>query len=208
MKVSVYNKSGEETGRQVELIESVFGVEPNDHAIYLDCKQYMANKRHGTHASLHRGLVSGSTRKIKRQKGTGTARAGSIKSPLFRGGGRVFGPEPRLYDFKLNKKLKRLARKSALTYRAKENNILIVDNLKFDDIKTKNIIGLKNNFKLIDKKILLIVAESNKNVYLSSRNLRDVNVVTVSDLSTYDIMWASILMMEEKSIDVFENNLA
>jgi large subunit ribosomal protein L4 len=145
---------------------------------------------------------------LKRQKGTGTARAGSIKSPLFRGGGRVFGPEPRLYHIKLNKKLKRLARKSALTYRAKENNLLVVDNLLFDDIKTKNIIGLKNNFKISDKKILLVVAESNKNVYLSSRNLRDVNVVTASDLSTYDIMWASILMMEEKSIDVFENNLA
>jgi large subunit ribosomal protein L4 len=208
MKVSVYNKSGEETGKQVELIESIFGIEPNDHAIYLDCKQFMANKRQGTHSSLHRGLVSGSTRKLKRQKGTGTARAGSIKSPLFRGGGRVFGPEPRVYNFKLNKKLKKLARKSALTYRAIENNILVVDNLSFDAIKTKNIIGLKNNFKLSDKKILLIVAESNKNVYLSSRNLRDVNVVTASDLSTYDIMWASIIMMEEKSIDVFENNLA
>lgn len=208
MKVSVYNKSGEETGRQVELNDAIFAIEPNDHAIYLDCKQYMANGRQGTHSSLHRGLVSGSTRKLKRQKGTGTARAGSIKSPLFRGGGRVFGPEPRLYHIKLNKKLKRLARKSALTYRAKENNLLVVDNLLFEDIKTKNIIGLKNNFKLSDKKILLVVAESNKNVYLSSRNLRDVNVVTASDLSTYDIMWASILMMEEKSIDVFENNLA
>jgi len=208
MKVSVYNKSGEETGRKVELNESIFGIEPNDHAIYLDCKQYMADNRQGTHSSLHRGLVSGSTRKLKRQKGTGTARAGSIKSPLFRGGGRVFGPEPRVYNFKLNKKLKRLARKSALTYRAQGNNILVVDNLMFDDIKTKNIIGLKNNFKLSDKKILLIVAESNKNVYLSSRNLKDVNVVTASDLSTYDIMWASILMMDEKSVDVFENNLA
>lgn len=208
MKVSVYNKSGEETGRQVELNDAIFAIEPNDHAIYLDCKQYMANGRQGTHSSLHRGLVSGSTRKLKRQKGTGTARAGSIKSPLFRGGGRVFGPEPRLYHIKLNKKLKRLARKSALTYRAKESNVLVVDNLLFDDIKTKNIIGLKNNFKISDKKILLVVAESNKNVYLSSRNLRDVNVVTASDLSTYDIMWASILMMEEKSIDVFENNLA
>jgi large subunit ribosomal protein L4 len=208
MKVSVYNKSGEETGRQVELNDAIFAIEPNDHAIYLDCKQYMANGRQGTHSSLHRGLVSGSTKKLKRQKGTGTARAGSIKSPLFRGGGRVFGPEPRLYHIKLNKKLKRLARKSALTYRAKENNLLVVDNLMFDDIKTKNIIGLKNNFKISDKKILLVVAESNKNVYLSSRNLRDVNVVTASDLSTYDIMWASILMMEEKSIDVFENNLA
>jgi large subunit ribosomal protein L4 len=208
MKVSVYNKSGEETGKQIELNDAIFAIEPNDHAIYLDCKQYMANGRQGTHSSLHRGLVSGSTRKLKRQKGTGTARAGSIKSPLFRGGGRVFGPEPRLYHIKLNKKLKRLARKSALTYRAKENNLLVVDNLVFDDIKTKNIIGLKNNFKLSDKKILLVVAESNKNVYLSSRNLRDVNVVTASDLSTYDIMWASILMLEEKSIDVFENNLA
>jgi len=208
MKVSVYNKSGEETGRKVELNESIFGIEPNDHAIYLDCKQYMADNRQGTHSSLHRGLVSGSTRKLKRQKGTGTARAGSIKSPLFRGGGRVFGPEPRVYNFKLNKKLKRLARKSALTYRAQGNNILVVDNLMFDDIKTKNIIGLKNNFKLSDKKILLIVAESNKNVYLSSRNLKDVNVVTASDLNTYDIMWASILMMDEKSIDVFENYLA
>lgn len=208
MKVSVYNKSGEETGRQVELNDAIFAIEPNDHAIYLDCKQYMANGRQGTHSSLHRGLVSGSTKKLKRQKGTGTARAGSIKSPLFRGGGRVFGPEPRLYHIKLNKKLKRLARKSALTYRAKENNLMIVDNLMFDDIKTKNIIGLKNNFKISDKKILLVVAESNKNVYLSSRNLRDVNVVTASDISTYDIMWASILMMEEKSIDVFENYLA
>ncbi|MDD3858617.1 MAG: 50S ribosomal protein L4 [Bacteroidales bacterium] len=208
MKVSVYNKTGEETGKKIELNDSIFAIQPNDHAIYLDCKQNMANKRQGTHSSLHRGIVSGSTRKLKRQKGTGTARAGSIKSPLFRGGGRVFGPEPRIYNFKLNKKLKRLARKSALSYRAQENNILVVDNLLFDDIKTKNIIGLKNNFKIIDKKILLVVAESNKNVYLSSRNLRDVNVVTASELSTYDIMWASILMIEEKSIDVFENYLA
>ncbi|MDD2635425.1 MAG: 50S ribosomal protein L4 [Bacteroidales bacterium] len=208
MKVSVYNKSGEETGKKVELNNSIFQIEPNDHAIYLDCKQYMANNRQGTHASKHRGLISGSTRKIKRQKGTGTARAGSIKSPIFRGGGRTFGPEPRLYHFKLNKKLKRLARKSALTYRAKDNNIFVVDNLAFEDIKTKNIIGLKNNFKINDKKILIIVAEPNKNVYLSSRNLKDVNIVTASSLSTYDIMWASVLMIEEKSIDVFENYLA
>ncbi|MDD4217254.1 MAG: 50S ribosomal protein L4 [Bacteroidales bacterium] len=208
MKVSVYNKLGEETGKEVELNNSIFQIEPNDHAIYLDCKQYMANNRQGTHATKHRGLISGSTRKIKRQKGTGTARAGSIKNPLFRGGGRVFGPEPRLYHFKLNKKLKRLARKSALTYRAKDNNILVVDNFIFEDIKTKNIIGLKNNFKINDKKILIIVAEPNKNVYLSSRNLKDVNVVTASNISTYDIMWASILMIDEKSIDVFENYLA
>jgi len=207
MKVSIYNKSGEETGKKIELNDSIFAIQPNDHAIYLDCKQFMANNRQGTHSSLHRGIVSGSTKKLKRQKGTGTARAGSIKSPLFRGGGRVFGPEPRVYNFKLNKKLKRLARKSALTYRAQANNIFVVDNLMFNDIKTKNIVGLKNNFKIIDKKILLVVAESNKNVYLSSRNLRDVNVVTASELSTYDIMWASILMIEERSIDVFENYL-
>lgn len=208
MKVSIYNKSGEETGKQIELNDSIFAVEPNDHAIYLDCKQYMANNRQGTHSSKHRGMISGSTKKIKRQKGTGTARAGSIKNPLFKGGGRIFGPEPRIYNFKLNKKLKRLARKSALTYRAQENNIFVVDNFNYDEIKTKNITTLKNNFKLDDKKVLIIVANPNKNVYLSSRNLRDVNVVTASDLTTYDIMWASILMVEEKSIDVFENNLA
>jgi large subunit ribosomal protein L4 len=207
MKIAVYNKSGEETGRKVELNNSIFQIEPNDHAIYLDCKQYMANSRQGTHSSKHRGMISGSTRKIKRQKGTGTARAGSIKNPLFRGGGRCFGPEPRLYHFKLNKKLKRLARKSAFTYRAKDNNILVVDNFDYDEIKTKNIIGLKNNFKINDKKVLIIVAEPNKNVYLSSRNLGDVNIVTASDVSTYNIMWASILMIEEKSIDVFENYL-
>jgi large subunit ribosomal protein L4 len=208
MKVSIYNKSGEETGKQIELNDLIFAIEPNDHAIYLDCKQYMANSRQGTHSSKHRGMVSGSTKKIKRQKGTGTARAGSIKNPLFRGGGRIFGPEPRIYNFKLNKKLKKLARKSALTYRAQENNIFVVDNFNYDEIKTKNIIALRNNFKIDDKKILIIVANTNKNVYLSSRNLENVNVVTASDLATYDIMWASILMVEEKSIDVFENNLA
>lgn len=208
MKVSVYNQAGEETGKKVELNDSIYKIEPNDHVIYLDCKQYMANKRQGTHAAKHRGLITGSTRKIKRQKGTGTARAGSIKSPLFRGGGRVFGPEPRSYYFKLNKKIKRLARKSALTYRAQENKILVVDNLSFDEIKTKNIVGLRNNFKINDKKVLIIVAEPNKYVYLSSRNLKDVNVVIASEVSTYDIMWASSLVIEEKSIDVFENNLA
>lgn len=207
MKVAVYNKLGQETGRQIDLNDSIFGIEPNDHAIYLDCKQYMANNRQGTHASKHRGIVSGSTRKIKRQKGTGTARAGSIKNPLFRHGGRIFGPEPRDYTIKLNKKLKRLARKSALSYRAKENNIIVVEDLNFDEIKTKNIVNLCNNFKINNKKVLLVVAESNKYVYLSSRNLRDVNVVTASDLSTYNVMWASVLMIEEKSFDVFEQIL-
>ncbi len=208
MKVAVYNKSGKETGKNVELNNSIFQIEPNDHAIYLDCKQYMANNRQGTHSSKHRGMVSGSTKKIKRQKGTGTARAGSIKNPLFRGGGRVFGPEPRLYHIKLNKKLKKLARKSALSYRAKDNNLYVVDNFNFDEIKTKNIIGLKNNFDINNKKVLIIVAEPNKNVYLSSRNLKDVKVINVSELNTYSIMWASILMIEENSIDVFERILA
>ena len=141
MEVAVYNKSGENTGRKVELKDSIFAIEPNDHVIYLDCKQYMANNRQGTHSSLHRGIVSGSTKKLKKQKGTGTARFGSIKNPLFRGGGRVFGPEPRVYNFKLNKKVKRLARKSALTYKMQDNNIYVLDNLNFDEIKTKNIVS-------------------------------------------------------------------
>ncbi len=207
MKVSVYNQAGVDTGKQIELNDSIFAIEPNDHAIYLDCKQYMANNRQGTHASKDRSLVAGSTRKIKKQKGTGTARAGSIKNPLFRGGGRVFGPEPRDYHFKLNKKLKRVARKSALTYRAKDNCIFVVDNINFEEIKTKNIVNLKQNFKLNDKKMLLVVAETNKNVYLSSRNLKDVNVITADQLSTYDVMWASVLIVDERSIGVFENNL-
>lgn len=208
MKVAVYNKLGEDIGRQIELLDSIFDIVPNDHAIYLDCKQYMANKRQGTHATLHRGLVSGSTKKIKRQKGTGTARCGSVKNPLFKGGGRTFGPQPRSYAIKLNKKLKVLARKSALTYRALNNNILVVDNLNYDDIKTKNILGLTNNFKLNNKKITLVLAETNKNVYLSSRNLQDVKVITASDISTYDIMWSSKLVIEERSLAVLENNLS
>lgn len=208
MKVSVYNQTGEETGKKVELNDSIYKIEPNDHAIYLDCKQYMANNRQGTHAAKDRSLITGSTKKIKRQKGTGTARAGSIKSPLFRGGGRCFGPEPRVYYFKLNKKIKRLARKSALTYRAADSKIVVVDNFSFDEVKTKNMVALTNNFKVNDKKVLLIVAEPNKNVYLSSRNLKGVKVVTASEVNTYDIMWASSLMMDEKSISVFENNLA
>jgi len=207
MKVSIYNKTGEDTGKQIELNDSIFAIEPNDHAIYLDCKQYMANNRQGTHSSKHRGLISGSTKKLKRQKGTGGARAGSIKNPLFRGGGRIFGPEPRIYNFKLNKKLKKLARKSALTYRAMDNNIFIVDNFNYDEVKTKNIIALKNNFKINDKKVLIVLGNQNKDVYLSARNLPDVNVITASDLATYDIMWASILMIEESSMNVFENNL-
>jgi len=204
MKTSVYNKDGKETGKDIELKDSIFGIEPNDHAIYLDCKQYMANRRQGTHKAKERSEVAGSTRKIKRQKGTGTARFGDIKNPLFRGGGRVFGPQPRDYSFKLNKKVKRLARKSALSYKASESNILIVDNLNYDQIKTKNIISLRTNFKVENKKVLLVVNESNKNIYLSSRNLKNVKTISASNLNTYDIAWASKIIFEQDSIDVLE----
>lgn len=207
MKVSVYNKSGEDTGKQIELNDNIFAIEPSDHAIYLDCKQFMANNRQGTHCTKHRGIVSGSTRKLHKQKGNGGARVGSIKNPLFRGGGRIFGPEPRIYNFKLNKKLKKLAKKSAVTYRGLENNILVVDNLNYEDIKTKNILTLKENFKLVDKKLLIVLESQNNVVYLSSRNLQDVKVVRACDLATYDIMWSSVLMFEEGAIDVFSNNI-
>ena len=207
MKVAVYNKSGENTGKEIELNDNIFAIEPNDHAIYLDCKQYMANNRQGTHSSKHRGIVSGSTRKLHKQKGGGGARVGSIKNPLFRGGGRIFGPEPKIYNFKLNKKLKKLARKSALAYRAIENNIFIIDTLNYEEIKTKNILALKNNFKINEKKLLIVLESQNNVVYLSSRNLQDVKTVRACDLTTYDIMWSSVLIIEEGVIDVFDNNL-
>lgn len=208
MKVPVYNKTGKETGTEIELNDSVFAIEPNDHAIYLACKQYMANNRQGTHKSKERSEISVSTRKLKRQKGTGTARVGGLNNPLFRGGGRVFGPRPRDYSFKLNKKVKRLARKSALTYSLKDNKIIVVDNLTFEDVKTRNIIELLDNFNLSNKKMILVVKESNKNIYLSSRNLKDVKVICACDLSTYDIIWASTLMFEQESIDVLEKIIA
>lgn len=208
MKVSVYNKAGQETEKKVELNLDIFGIEPNDHAIYLDCKQFLANNRQGTHKSKGRSEVAGSTRKIKKQKGTGTARAGDIKNPLFRGGGRVFGPEPRDYRFKLNKKLKQLARLSALSYKAKNDQILVVDNFDFEEIKTKNITNFINNLNLLNKKLLIVVVDQNKALYLSSRNLKQVEVITANELNTYGIVKASVLILEEKTIDVFENNLA
>jgi len=206
MKLSVYNTSGAETGRTVELNPDIFGIEPNDHAIYLDVKQFLANKRQGTHKSKERAEISHSTRKIKKQKGTGGARAGSIKSPVFVGGGRVFGPRPRDYAFKLNKKLKQLARISALSYKAKENNIIVVENFNFEAPKTKEFVNLKSNLKIQDKKLLLVLAEQNKNVYLSSRNLKGNKVVTLSDLNTYDLMNASTLLISERTIDALQNN--
>lgn len=208
MELSVYNKSGEDTGRKVQLNDSIFAIEPNDHAIYLDVKHYMAAKRQGTAKSKERAEIKGSTRKIKRQKGTGTARAGSIKSPLFRGGGRVFGPEPRDYSFKLNKKVKQLARKSALSYKALENKIIVLEDFNLEAPKTKEFVALRKNLKIDNKKSLLVVNEPNKSLYLSSRNLADSKVVTASELNTYSILDTATLLLTEGSIDVLEKNFS
>jgi len=204
MEIAVLNIEGKETGRKVNLNDSVFGIEPNDHAIYLDAKQYMANQRQGTHKSKERGEVSGSTRKLKRQKGTGTARAGSIKNPLFRGGGRVFGPKPRNYGFKLNKKMKQLARKSALSYKASNNKIIVLEDFSLEVPKTKEMIRISNNLVNENKNLLFVLAERNKNVYLSSRNIQGVEVINATELTTYDIMKASTLIFAESAIDVLQ----
>jgi large subunit ribosomal protein L4 len=202
MKLNIYNNKGQETGTTLELNDAVFAIEPNDHAIYLDCKAYLAGQRQGTSKSKERGEITGSTRKIKRQKGTGTARAGSIKSPLFRGGGRVFGPRPRDYSQKVNKKVKQLARLSALTYKAKEQGIIVLDSFGINDVKTKSMVEMQKNFNISNKKVLIVVNERNNNVYLSSRNLLGVDVVSVSSLNTYQILRASTLMFEADSIEV------
>ncbi|MBN2612199.1 MAG: 50S ribosomal protein L4 [Bacteroidales bacterium] len=207
MKLKVFNIAGEETGKEIELKDNIFGIEPNDHAIYLDVKQYLANQRQGTHKSKEKWEVTGSTRKIKRQKGTGTARAGSIKSPVFRGGGRIFGPQPRDYSFKLNKKVKQLARKSALTYKAKNDSIKVVEDFSLDAPKTKEYAGILNNLKIQDKKSLIILNQPNKNIYLSSRNLTGSKVITISELTTYDIMNCSSLVFIESSLEVLQNML-
>ena len=204
MELAILNISGKETGRKVTLNDSIFGIEPNDHAIYLDTKQYLANQRQGTHKSKQRSEVTGSTRKIKRQKGTGTARAGSIKNPLFRGGGRIFGPQPRYYGFKLNKKVKQLARKSALSYKASTNNIIVLEDFSFDAPKTKDIIKMGNNLNITDKKSVFVFPEQNKNIYLSSRNVQGVDVVIASELNTYKIMKASTLVLVESAVDVLQ----
>lgn len=208
MEVAVIKHNGEETGRKVNLSEEIFGIAPNDHAIYLDVKQFLANQRQGTHKSKERAEIAGSTRKIKKQKGTGGARAGSIKSPLFRGGGRVFGPRPRDYSFKLNKKLKQLARKSALAYKVKENSLTVLEDVSFDDIKTKNYTALLSGLSLTDKKTLLVLPEDNKNVYLSSRNLPKARVITVNDVNTYDVLHADTLVLCEGSVSKLENLLS
>jgi large subunit ribosomal protein L4 len=201
MEIAVLNIAGKETGKKIKLKDSIFGIEPNDHAIYLDVKQNQANKRQGTHKSKERGEVAGSTRKLKRQKGTGGARAGSVKSPVMRGGGRIFGPRPRDYSFKLNKKVKLLARYSALAYKAKNDSICVVEDFNFEAPKTKEYINLLNNLKLNDTKSIVVLNEPNKNIYLASRNIQESKVVTISELSTYDIMNASKVVFIESSIN-------
>jgi len=208
MELEVYNIKGEKTARKVTLNEGIFNIEPNDHAIYLDTKQYLANQRQGTHDSLEKSTISGSTRKLKKQKGTGGARGGSIKSPLLRGGARVFGPHPRDYHFKLNKKLKRLARISALSYKAVENNIVVLEDFKLEAPKTKEFVQLLTNLKLNGKKTLMVLADVDKVIVLSSRNLSDAKIVRASDLNTYDILRASNLILIESSLGEIEKYLA
>ncbi len=207
MKVKVLNTSGVETGKEVTLPKEIFGVEPNDHAIYLDVKQHLANKRSGTHSSTEKGDVTGSTRKIKKQKGTGTARAGSIKSGVFVGGGRMHGPKPRDYSFKLNKKLKQVARVSALSYKASEKEVIVLDDITFDSPKTKSYLEVLSSLKLDGKKTLLLTPDYNSNVYLSSRNIPNAEVMNVSDVNTYNILKANNLILVGGSIDKLKETL-
>jgi large subunit ribosomal protein L4 len=207
MEVSVINISGKETGKKVKLSEKIFGIEPNDHAIYLDVKQYLANQRQGTHKTKERAEIARTTKKLKRQKGTGGARAGSMKSPLFVGGGRVFGPRPRDYSFKLNKKLKNLARLSALSYKAKENNIRVLEDFVMDEVKTKTYAGILKNLELDGQKVLLVLPQNNRNIVLSARNIEKSKVTTATDLNTYDVLNATNLVLTESAVPVLENTL-
>ncbi|MEJ7647187.1 MAG: 50S ribosomal protein L4 [Chryseolinea sp.] len=207
MEVAVLKSSGEKTTKNISLSDAVFGIEPNDHAIYLDVKSYLANQRQGTHKSKQRNEISGSSKKIKKQKGTGGARAGNIKNPLFKGGGRVFGPQPRDYSFKLNKKVKDLARRSALSYKAKGNSIAILEDFNFDAPKTKQFISLLQSLSLSDKKTLLVLSEVNKNVVLSGRNLQRSKITTAEQINTYDLMNADSIIFMESSISKVENLL-
>ena len=208
MEVNVVNIAGKETGAKVQLPDAIFGVTPNDHAIYLDVKQYLANQRQGTHKSKQRNEIAGSTRKLHKQKGTGGARAGNIKSPLFNGGGRVFGPQPRDYSFKLNKKLKQLARRSALTYKALDNNIVVLEDFSFDAVKTKNYAKLVTDLQVGDVKTLLVLPTANNNIYLSSRNLKKAKVVTAADLNTHDVLNAGKLLLTTGSVKMLEEAFA
>lgn len=204
MELTIYNIKGEKTSRTISLNDSVFGIDPNDHAIYLDTKQYLANQRQGTHSSKEKSTISGSTRKLKKQKGTGGARAGSIKSPLLRGGARVFGPQPRDYSFKLNKKLKQLARLSALSYKARENNIVVVEDFNFEKPKTSLFVEMLEKLQLSEKKTLMVLGESNNSLYLSSRNLKRAKVIRACDLNTYEILRANNLIILESSVSEIE----
>ncbi len=208
MEAKVLDFNGKDTGRKVQLSDSVFGIEPNNHAVYLDVKQYLANQRQGTHKAKERAEVAGSTRKIKKQKGTGTARAGSAKNPLFKGGGTVFGPRPRSYSFKLNKNLKRLARKSAFSIKAKESKIIVLEDFNFETPNTKNFINVLKALELENKKSLFVLGDTNKNVYLSSRNLKGSSVVSSLELSTYAILNANNLVLLESSLEIIEENLS
>jgi large subunit ribosomal protein L4 len=205
MEVAIVNTTGKETGKKVKLNDGIFGVEPNDHAIYLDVKQFLANRRQGTHKSKERAEIARTTKKLKRQKGTGGARAGSMKSPLFVGGGRVFGPRPRDYSFKLNKKLKHLACLSALTYKAKDKNIMVIENFAINAPKTKDYTAILNNLKLSDKKVLMVIPSHDKNIYMSSRNVEGNKLTTAAELNTYDVLNAQMLVLAEGSVQVLEN---
>lgn len=207
MDINVLDIKGQETGRKVTLSESVFGIEPNDHVIYLDVKQYMADQRQGTHKSKERSEVSGSTRKLGRQKGGGGARRGDINSPVLVGGGRVFGPKPRDYRFKLNKKVKNLARRSALSYKAQEQAILVVEDFNFEAPKTKDFVNIAKNLKVDRKKLLLLLPEANKNVFLSARNLQKAHVMVAKDVNTYKILDADVLIVTENSLKAVEGIL-
>lgn len=207
MKLAVLDIKGKETGRKVDLSDAVFAIEPNEHAVYLDVKQYLAHQRQGTHKAKERAEIAGSTRKIKKQKGTGTARAGSIKSPIFRGGGRIFGPRPKDYSQKLNKNVKRLARKSALSIKSKEEAILVLEDFNFDGPKTKDFVGVLKSLGLENKKSLFVLGDSNINVYLSSRNLEGSEVIKSSEISTYKILNANNIVLLEGALEGLESNL-
>lgn len=207
MELKVVNTKGKETSKSVTLTDAIYAIEPNDHAIYLDVKNILARKRQGTHKSKERADIAGSTRKIKKQKGTGTARAGSIKSPVFRGGGRVFGPRPRNYGFKLNAKARLLARKSALTYKAKSDAIVVLEDLKYENPKTKDFVSLLENLDMSFEKILVVTAGNNKNVYLSARNIPGTKVVSAESLNTYDILNANKVVIAEGSVEMIEKIL-
>ena len=207
MELKIVNLEGQEVDRTIELNDSVFNIEPNDHAIYLDVKQFRANSRQGTHKAKERADIVGSTRKLRKQKGSGAARVGSIKNPLFRGGGRVFGPRPRSYEHKLNRKLKQLARRSALTYKIRDNEIIVIEDFNMDTPSTKQMIVIKENLKINDKKSLFVFENKNNNVYLSSRNLKDTTVITANDLNTYRILDNKNIILTESTVKFINKNL-